>query len=184
MHPDLESPSGHDWFAVQVRVGCEPRSGRELCLRGCEVFLPTYRESRRWSDRVKTIDRALFPGYLFCQFHSEISRKVVTTPGVIRILADSNAPSPIPAREIETIRRIVDTRLHAEPWPFLKAGHRVRVERGPLRGAEGAVLMVKNGHRLVVSIPLLQRSVAVEIDLDWVSVPYQSLISAELNASV
>jgi transcription antitermination factor NusG len=161
----------HEWYAVQVWTGREHLSANHLRQRGYEVFLPCYRDHRRWSDRVKTIDRALFAGYVFCRLHAEAAGKIVTSPGVIRMVGDGRGPVPIPGSEIDAIQRIVQTRLAAEPWQLLDVGQRVRIEAGPLRGTEGVVLMVKNRHRLVVSITLLQRAVAVDVDPEWISIP-------------
>jgi transcription antitermination factor NusG len=158
-----------------VWAGREHLSAQHLRQRGYEIFLPCYRDHRRWSDRVKTIERALFAGYVFCRLQMPAVAKIVTAPGVIRIVGDREGPVPVPAPEIEALQRIVATRLAAEPWEMVDVGQRVRVEVGPLRGMEGVVLMVKNRHRLVVSIPLLQRAVAVEMEPDWISVPPAAL---------
>jgi len=159
-----------EWFAVQVWTGREHASAAHLRLRGYEVFLPCYRERHRWSDRIKVVSRALFTGYLFCRLDADVVCRIVTAPWVIRIICDGCGPLPVPARDIEAIQRIVETQLSAEPWPVLHAGQRVRIETGPLRGIEGVVLIAKNRHRLVVSIKLLQRAVAVEIDSDWINI--------------
>lgn len=95
--------------------------------------------------------------------------KIVTAPGVIRIVGDGVGPLAIPAHEIEAIQRIVATNLATEPWPIPQIGQRVRIEFGPLRGIEGVMLLAKNEQRLVVSITLLQRAVAVEIDYSLIS---------------
>lgn len=157
------------WLAVQVRSGREQFSGEGLRQRGYEVFVPLYRERRRWSDRVKTIERALFPGYLFCRLRGDESARIVTTPGVVRIVGDGFRPIAVPSDEVETIQRVLATRLQVQPYPFMGVGQRVRIIAGPLAGAEGIVLRVKGGHRLVVDVPLLQRSCAVEIQSAWVS---------------
>jgi transcription antitermination factor NusG len=169
------------WVAVQVCAGREQLSAAHLGRRGYEVFLPCYHEHRRWSDRVKKVERALFAGYLFCRLGTPVTAKIITAPGVIRIVGDSERPLPVPTHEIEAIKRVVETRLNAEPWPYLETGQCVRVECGPLRGTDGIVLMVKNRHRLVVSISLLQRSVAVEIEPAWVSVPPASRIGGSTS---
>jgi transcription antitermination factor NusG len=117
------------------------------------------------------VDRALFAGYVFCRLNTDIVGRVVTAPGVIRIVSDGCGLSPVPSHEIEAIQRIVETRLAAEPWLFPHVGQKVRIELGPLEGIEGTVLVVKNRHRLVVSVTLLQRAVAVEIDSEWITVP-------------
>jgi transcription antitermination factor NusG len=159
-----------DWFAVQVWSGREHLSARHLAQRGYEVFLPHYREQRRWSDRLKVVERALFAGYVFCRFSPEIVGRIVTAPGVLRIVGDGTGPSPIPLHEIEAIQRIVAARLAAEPSGVPRAGQRVRIEDGPLRGIDGIVQVVKNQQRLVVAVSLLQRAVSVEIDPRWISV--------------
>ena len=160
-----------DWLAVQVWSGREQVSAGHLRVRGYEVFLPCYRESRRWSDRIKVVDRALFAGYVFCRVDAEVVERIVTAPGVIRIVGDGSGPAPVAAHEIEAIQRIVEARLPAEPSPVPKAGQRVRIEQGPLRGVEGIVQLVRDRHRLVVSISLLHRAVSVEIDVKWISIP-------------
>jgi transcription antitermination factor NusG len=157
-----------EWFAVHVRAGREQSTAGHLRGRGYEVFCPTYRERRRWSDRIRTAERALFAGYVFCRITTAAHWKVVTAPGVIRIVGDRSGPLPVSASEIAAIQRIVELQHAVEPWPFLQAGRPVRVECGPLRGTEGVVLRAKDRHRLIVSVSLLQRSVAVEIDPAWV----------------
>ena len=163
-----------EWFAVQVWTGREQPCAMHLRARGYEVFLPCYQERRRWSDRVKRIERALFAGYVFCRITPAVAAKLVTTPGVLRIVGDSHGPLPIRTEEIEAIQRIVETGRATEPWPYLQIGECVRIETGPLRGTEGVVLRVHNQHRLIVSVSLLQRSVAVEINPEWVT-PAQAM---------
>jgi transcription antitermination factor NusG len=161
--------SMREWFAVQVWSGREYLSTQRLSERGYEVFLPRYCERRRWSDRIKVVERALFAGYVFCRLAPEVFGKIVTAPGVVRIVGDGTRPLSIPTHEIEAIQRIMATHLSTEPWPVPQVGQQVRIEVGPLRGIEGVVLTVKNQQRLVVSVSLLQRAVAVEIDASWIS---------------
>jgi transcription antitermination factor NusG len=166
------------WWAVQVWAGRESSSSTALRLRGYEVFLPTYRVTRRWSDRMKATDHALFPGYVFCRLREHAAAAIVTAPGVIGIVGDGARPLPISDAEIESIRRIVDSHLHVEPCALPQVGQRVQIEVGPLRGAQGIVQTIKNKHRLVASIQLLQRAVAVEIDPAWVSISNEELFDA------
>jgi transcription antitermination factor NusG len=160
----------HQWFAAQVWSGRERLCASHLRAHGYEVFLPCYTERRRWSDRVKTVERALFDGYVFCRLGAGAFGKVITTPGVIRIVGDGRQPLPIPTDEIEAIQRIVAADLPARPWPFLQEGQDVRIEVGPLRGTQGRILRTKTDNRLIVSIALLGRSVSVELEANWVSV--------------
>lgn len=159
------------WWAVQVRTRWEQLAATHLRLRQYEVFLPCYRERRRWSDRFKEVERPLFPGYLFCHVTQAKLGNLITAPAVIRIVGDSRRPLPIPQSEVDAVRRIVEAELPARPWPFVQVGQAVRVEVGPLRGLEGIVLTTTDNRRLIVSLPLLQRSVAVSLNADWVSVP-------------
>jgi transcription termination/antitermination protein NusG len=165
--PQSPEPARH-WFAAQVWGGREQLCATHLSARGYDVFFPSYREHRRWSDRIKTIDRAVFEGYLFCRLSDEVFAKVVTTPGVIRIVGDGTRPLPVATEEIEALQRVMERRLAAEPWEFLRAGERVRIHRGPLAGLEGIVLRTSARHRLILSVSLLQRAVSVEIDPSWV----------------
>jgi transcription antitermination factor NusG len=132
--------------------------------KGYELFLPTYLSRRRWSDRVKQIEMPLFPGYLFCRVTPESSGRIVMTPGVIRFVGIGNSPLPIDDQEIDALRMVVESEFKVEPWPFLRVGQTVRIETGPLTGLTGLLVRVANQHRVVVSVSLLQRSVAVEID--------------------
>jgi transcription antitermination factor NusG len=166
-----------EWLAVQVWCGREHISATHLRLRGYEVFLPRYRERRRWSDRIKVVDRALFAGYVFCRIDGDVVGRIVTAPGIIRIVGDGRGPLPVAAHEIEAIQRIVETHLSAEPWLAPHVGQRVRIEAGPLCGIEGVVLVAKNRHRLIVSISLLQRAVAVEIDSAWITTHHLTFVA-------
>lgn len=160
-----------EWFAAQVWSGREFTSSKHLSLRGYEVFLPSYRERRRWSDRVTVINRALFAGYVFCRINGEVLGRVVEVPSVIRFVGNGNRPCPVAAHEIDAIKRVIKTQAAVEPWPMPDLGQRVRIEAGPLRGVEGVVLAGKKQHRLIVSLTLLQRAVAVEMDPKWLDGP-------------
>jgi transcription antitermination factor NusG len=136
--------------------------------KGYQEFLPLYRSKRRWSDRVKELDLPLFPGYLFCRFdvHGRLL-PILTTPGVIGIVGAGKTPLPIDDEEIESVRAILRSGLKAQPWPFLRVGSKVYIEAGPLAGVEGIITNTDKVYRLVVSVSLLQRSVACEIEREW-----------------
>jgi transcription antitermination factor NusG len=170
---------GRDWFAVQVWAGREQLALRHLQVRGYDVFLPSYLERRRWSDRTKQIERALFSGYAFCRLDANMAGKIITTPGVVRIVGDAHGPIAVAPDEIAAIQRIVASRLLVEPWPMLREGQTVRIEAGPLAGVEGTVIAVKNRQRLVVSVGLLQRAVAVELDVESVGLPAAMIVNQD-----
>jgi transcription antitermination factor NusG len=153
-----------EWYALQVRQRTEKLTAQLLNQKGYEPFLPTYLLKRRWSDRVKVFDQPLFPGYLFCKLDPRVRLPLLTTPGVVSIIGAGKEPMAIPEAEIDAVWRIVNSAASAEPWPYLKCGDEVTISDGPLRGVEGILVTVKNACRVVVSITLLQRSVAVEVD--------------------
>jgi transcription antitermination factor NusG len=165
--PYLASSSKR-WFALSVKPRHEKSCAAALRQKGFEEFLPLYRSERRWSDRLKEVELPLFAGYAFCRFEAQSRLPILTTPGVLRIVGSGKEPTPIPDTEIEALRSVVKAGLTAEPCPYLEAGAAVVVDGGPLRGVEGTLLEVKQQERLVLSIGLLQRSVAVEVDRRWV----------------
>ncbi len=156
------------WYAVQVRANQEKIVAAGLRNRGINEFLPTYRCRRKWSDRIKEIEYPLFPGYVFSRFDPDRRLPILMTPGVAHIVGFHNTPAPIEDAEIEAIQSVVRSQVRAEPHPFLQVGDRIVLDAGPLAGLEGIYLEEKNRYRLVVSVVLLQRSVAVEIESDWV----------------
>jgi transcription antitermination factor NusG len=135
-----------------------------LVQKGLDTFLPLYTATRRWSDRVKRLEAPLFPGYVFCRFDSQARTPVLRTPGVRSIVSFGGELIAVPDDEIERVQRILESGTGVEPWPFLKTGQHVRVERGPLAGLEGILAEVRDTWRVVVNLELLQRSIAVQLD--------------------
>jgi transcriptional antiterminator NusG len=158
------------WFALQVRMRYEAGVADHLKGKGYEWFLPLYKARRRWSDRIREVDAPLFPGYLFCRFNPHNRLPILKTPGVTQIVGYNHVPIPVDEHEIEAIRRLVASGVPNFPCAYLEVGSKVRIEAGALRGLEGVLTELKGKRRLVLSITLLQRSVAVEIDSDAVSV--------------
>lgn len=166
---ERELASGHfPWFALQVRTKRELGVADFLRSRGYDPFVPLYKSRRLWSDRVKIVNSPLFPGYMFCRLDLHNRLPVLMAPGVIRIVGRNRLPAPLDETEIDAIRSMVMSGLPSQPWPFLRAGDRVRIDRGPLRGLEGILVEVRGVHRLILSVTLVQRSVAVEIDSAFV----------------
>ena len=170
MISDPEQPNDKlfPWFALRVRSNFERVAALHLRDRGFEEFAPTYKAERQWSDRKKTIDQSLFPGYVFCRLKPDDRLPVLTIPGAVGLVGFGKGPSPIPDQEIESVRRMVGSGLLVAPWPFLAVGQGVLIERGPLAGVEGILEESKKAFRLVVSVQLLQRSVSVEVDRNWI----------------
>jgi transcription antitermination factor NusG len=156
------------WYALQVRPRFEKVIASTLLNKGFEGFLPLYCHRSRWSDRMKEVQLPLFPGYLFCRLDLNNRLPVLITPGVMQIVGIGKTPRPVEEEEIASLQSIVFSGLRAEPRSWLNIGERVRIEIGPLAGAEGILTALKGSARLVVSVSLLQRSVSVEIDESWV----------------
>jgi len=171
------------WFAILARTSREKTASLVLESAGYECFVPTSKYTRRWSDRTKEIEVPLFPGYFFCRMNPLNRLPVLMTPGVIQIVGIGKTPIPVEEEEIAAIQRVGKNGLATMPWPYLQVGHVARIEDGPLRGMTGIVIKIKSGLKLVLSINLLQRSVAVEIDRSWISAAYPVRPTANQTAS-
>jgi len=156
------------WYALKVRPRSEKQVSVNLSGKGYELFLPLYKRRSHWSDRVKTLEVPLFPGYLFCQFDVTKRLPILQTPGVISVVGIGKCPEPIDVDEIDAIRTVVASGVGYQPYPYLAVGDAVRVEHGALAGVVGLITQVKNEFRLIISVNLLMRSVSVEIDRSWV----------------
>jgi transcription antitermination factor NusG len=157
------------WFAIMVRANREKSANGALERAGYECFLPLCKAPRRWSDRTKMAESPLFPGYLFCRFNSHDRLPILMKPDVIKIVGMGKTPTPVNDTEIASLRCASGSEVPIVQWPYLEAGDVVRIEHGPLRGLAGIVIKVRSGLKLVLSVDLLQRSVAVEIDSSWIS---------------
>jgi len=157
------------WYGIRTKSNHERVAAAVLQNKGYENFLPVYRRRQRWSDRIVETDRPLFPGYVFCRFDARKRLPIVSTPGVVSVVGFGNEPAPVSDSEIDAVRAVLRSGLAAEPCPFLREGQRIRVRRGSLEGLEGILLKKKSDWRIVVSVAMLQRSVAVEIDREWIT---------------
>lgn len=154
------------WYALTVKPKHEFRvmSGLSI-LDDVEGFLPTYKDKRYWSDRTKVVEVPLFNGYVFARFEpSGLRLPVLKLGGVRSIVGFGGDPMALADTEVESVRTLVASGFPVMQWPFLRAGQKVKVEHGPLRGAEGVIVSQKDEWMMVVSIELLQRSVAVLLD--------------------
>ena len=157
------------WYALFVRSRHEKRVDIALRQRSYESFLPLYRARHKWADRYKTVELPLFPGYVFCRFAATVITRVTSVTGIVDVVRSGPLPATIPEREIDALQRLERSRLGAEPWPELIRGQSVVVTDGPLSGILGSLVEVKSAWRLVISVSLLQRSVLVDIERDWVA---------------
>lgn len=155
---------GLPWFAVYIHHQHEKSVARFLSEKGLEVFLPLYPAVHQWKDRVKRLSLPLFPNYLFVSAQLEWCSRILQTPGIYDFVRCGKSPAPIPVEELQAVRRVIENGSCVQPHSFLKFGDRIRLKRGPLEGLEGILVRKKNGYRLVISVELLVRSVAVEVD--------------------
>jgi transcription antitermination factor NusG len=163
---DLDTHDG--WYALYTRHQHEKRVHQILTGKGLDAFLPLYTTAHQWKDRVKRVSLPLFPCYVFLRGPFLHWLPVLTTPGIHSVVGFGGHPANISSSEIEAIRRVVESPVQAEPHPFLRCGDHVRVTAGPLRGLEGILVRKKNWCKLVLSVEMLQRSVAVEVDVAMV----------------
>jgi transcription antitermination factor NusG len=152
------------WFALQVRTRWENSTAVLLSGKGYRTFLPTFKLKKRWNGKSREINAPLFPGYVFCQFDVQKRLPILVTPGVLTVVGRGKVPLPVDNAEISAIETVVSSGFQAEPWPYLEVGQKIRIQSHTLSGLEGILINFKGSHRIVVSVSLLRRSVALEID--------------------
>lgn len=153
-----------NWYALFTRHQHEKYVAQSLTAKGFDVYLPLYRAIRRWQDREKQLCLPLFSCYVFLCEGMDRQLQVLMTPGLFHIVGCGGRPAIVPPEQLDAVRRMVESPLRVEPHPFLSSGDRVRVVSGPLSGLEGVFARTKATTRLVISVELLGRSAAVEID--------------------
>ncbi len=173
----MVSSTLHRWYAVHTRSQYEKAVCEGLTLRGYESFLPLYRARRKWSDRYQDVDIPLFPGYVFCRLNINNRLPVLIVPGVIRFIGTGKTPIPVDESEMNAVHSVIHSGLLVRPWPFIKVGQSVSIEEGPLQNVSGILTEINGADQLVVSITLLQRSVAVSIPREWIR-PVESAFAA------
>ena len=160
-----ESQLAQKWFAVYTSPRHEKRVSQYMGLREIEHYLPIYQTKRKWKNGLNvTLDLPLFPGYLFVHIDQSERVRVLQVPGVLSFVGGTGRqPAAMPEAEISALRSGLPLR-HAEPHPLLTVGKRARIRSGALEGMEGVVVRRKNSLRVVLTMELIQRSVAVEVD--------------------
>jgi transcription elongation factor/antiterminator RfaH len=152
------------WYVTYTCPRHEKHVAQQFERRGISFFLPLYKSTRRWKDRKKQIELPLFPGYVFVQMKSENRVDLLRVPGVVHLVSFQGKPAPVAGEEFEILRRGLAGSSVLRPHPYLKAGRKVRIRSGPMAGFEGILVRRKDSARVVLSISLIERSVAVEID--------------------
>lgn len=153
------------WYAVYTKFHHEKSAAGLLEKKEFEVFMPVYRTVHRWKDRNQLVVLPLFPCYLFLRMELARKLEVLRCAGVRWFVENAGLACPVPDSQIEAVRRICSVATRFQPHPFLKQGDLVRVLKGPLSGMEGFFVRRKGQYRVVVTVDLLCKSVAVEVDL-------------------
>lgn len=165
-----QDPARRHWHALYTRHQHEKVTARALAHKGFDVFLPLYNASHRWKDRTKKLALPLFPCYVFLRGGLDRRLDIVSTPGVHCLVRSGDGIAVIPENEMESVRQVVEGCIPAEPYPFLQIGDLVRIQEGSLAGLQGILVRQKDRVRLVLSVNLLRRSIAVEVDAAVVGV--------------
>ena len=155
------------WFAVRVKSNFEKRVATSFLNKGLDVFLPAYKSRRRWSDRYKTVDCPLFPGYVFCRVDLSHRLSVMTTPGFLYIVGSGHTPTVVDEVEIARLQAVVRSGLPSLPCRAL-VGQTVLLNSGPLSGLEGILLRAGKENRVYVGVTLLRRGVSLEVNSEWI----------------
>jgi len=165
--PSVSAPSEAPsfWFAVQTRPRHEKRVISELREKDIRSFLPLHREKRRWSDRSQWVESPMFSQYLFVRvpISGDSRVRVLQTAGVVQFVGATGRGVPIPDGQIESLLAIVSRGIPTAAHEFLRVGQRVRIRGGVLEGIEGILSAIRNEKSLVVSVDLIQKSVAIEV---------------------
>lgn len=162
--------SDSHWYALQVRPNCEMAVSRQLKELRVEEYLPIHRGSRGSHKSRANGGPPLFPGYVFSFLNLQSGPRLYTIPGIVRILGYGRRATPIEDHEIAMVRSIAECPLPVEPVPYFMPGEKISLTGGPLKGISGTFLRSAKGNKLVVSVPLLMRSLAVTVLADWVIV--------------
>ena len=151
------------WYAIATRSRHEKAVHTRLLGREIEAFLPLAEHWNRWKDRTARVEVPLFPGYCFARFPLVDRLRVMSLGGVAGLVGTARQPEPIPEAEIDTIRRLMETKLKHDPHPFLVEGMEVEVVRGPLAGVRGRLIQKDRKTRLMLGVRLIRQAVIVEI---------------------
>jgi transcription antitermination factor NusG len=162
----ITSDTQAQWYCIQTRPRHEKKVNEDLQSLGFSTYLPLMDQIHQWSDRRQSVEVPLFPRYLFLrsEYTAQVHHAVIRRWGVNQFVGIRGIALPIPDHEIASIEILLRRHVPVEPHPFLKVGERVRCKGGALDGLEGILVAKNRDYSLVVSIELLQRSLAVRIE--------------------
>jgi transcription antitermination factor NusG len=170
-----------NWHALFTRYQHEKPVALALSSKNYEVYLPLCNSTRQWQDRSKQVWSPLFPSYVFVRGGMDRPLQIVSTPGVIHIVRFGRWPAVIPEAQVDAVKKILKSHAAVEPHPYLTCGDRVRVKSGALAGLEGILIREKKLPHLVISMQMLGRSAAVEVEMS--NVERVGLLRSEVASS-
>ena len=156
------------WYALYTRPRHEKQIWQELTNQQIEAYLPTHKIRRRWSDRYKIVEEPLFKNYLFVRTDAQHYRQALRPYGAVSFVTVDGEPAIVPDDELAALKILVTSEIPHNPYPYLKAGRKVRLKYGPMEGCEGVLVRRRGLSRLVVTVHLLQRSIEAEVDAAWI----------------
>jgi transcription antitermination factor NusG len=171
-------PSPQQWYAVRVKSNRERVTALALRGKEFEVFLPVYQSTSFRNGKQRPSTLPLFAGYLFCRLDPQNRLPVLMVPGVVNIVGLGKVPHPVESCEMDRLFAVTDSQLPVAPFPYPPLGDRIQLQAGPLRGVEGIMLSQKGQDKLVVSVSLLQRSIAVNVERSWLQPDSQTCFAA------
>ena len=166
------------WRVLQVVPNHEKKVATHLSHRTVEHFLPLYTERSRWSDRSVTLERPLFPGYIFVRFAQEARRSVITSPGVLKVLGQKDS-EVVEAEEIDRIRTAIASGCLLRPHPPISVGTRVRVTNGVFAGTEGLVIEMRSRCKVILSMSAVNQCYSLETDIRNLEIRDKKVVRAE-----
>jgi transcription antitermination factor NusG len=153
------------WYAAYTYPRHEKRVAEHLSGRSVENFLPLSNYLSRWKDRHKLIQQPLFPSYIFVHLDLKDRLQVLGVPGIAYLVSFRGLPEPLPEGDIDALRAGLAQTHDVQQHPYINAGRRVRIVRGPLVGFTGIVRRIKGNFRVILSVELIRRSFVVDVDL-------------------
>lgn len=153
-----------NWYAFVTRSRYEKVCEKLLKAKGFEVFLPLQKVSRKWSDRIKEIEKPLISGYIFVRIDNKFKFDVLNTEGVARIISFNNIDAIIPEKDITNIKNLLSFSNNIETIDLgLEIGKEIKITSGPLKGLKGKLLKIKNKGKIIIEIESIGKGIIVEI---------------------
>lgn len=152
------------WYAAYTVSRHEKTVAQHLLQREVECFLPLYETVHRWKNGRHRVQLPLFPSYVFVRMGLRDKLRVLQVPGLVQLVTFQGSPAALPDAEIQALRTGLSAGIHAQPHRYLNVGSKVEICRGPLQGVRGILLRHQGQFRVVISVEMIMRSIAVEVE--------------------